>query len=139
MARRLDPVLDRAGRIVAAVEHVLGAGAGRSALLEEAVVVHVLAPSHVLGMRLGELDHFRINPQLGESIAAAEFVECRGFLRNGGGSRRATVQLQQQREAFEHEYPQPRTQRCKPPILRDRLLARGKYAKFPPPLNNPSN
>jgi hypothetical protein len=35
--------------------------------------------------------------------------------------------------------PQLRTQKRKPPILRDRLLACGNYAKFPPPLNNPFN
>src|SRR5206468_2429765 len=46
---RIDPLADDASRLGAAVGHVLGAGAGRPALLHEAIVIERSASRHVGG------------------------------------------------------------------------------------------
>src|SRR4051812_37444133 len=68
MPGRVDPLLDDAGRVLAAIGDVLGARAARAAVVHEAVVVEAVAPRHVAGMLARERRQGGVGAQLAEAV-----------------------------------------------------------------------
>ena len=54
MAGRVDPLLDHAGALLAAIGDVLGASAARGTVRHEAVVIEIVAPRHIRSVLAGQ-------------------------------------------------------------------------------------
>jgi len=100
MPGRVDPLLDDAGRFLAAIGDVLGASAARAAVRHEAVVIEAVAPRHVRSVLAGQRSEGAIRAQLTKPMRCAKAVERgRGFRRAGNGQRAAASHRRSEQRA----------------------------------------
>ena len=117
VAGRIDPLLDHAGRILAAVSDVLGARAARARVLLEAGVIERVAPRHVGGVRAGQRGQRSVRPQRRAAIGGAKAIERRrGFRR--AKQRTAAGKRQQQRQQLQRAWNFHRPGRPRLPVAR---------------------
>src|SRR6187549_3233424 len=113
MPGRVDPLLDDAGRFLAAIGDVLGASAARATVRHEAVVIETVAPRHIRSVLAGQRSEGTVRAQLTKTVRCAKAVERgRGFRRAWNGKRAAACHRcgeQHARDMEKLHLPRPAT------------------------------